>query len=76
MIFSCKLNQTGAEVEIKTGTPILFKKIEIPDILLKEGNNYSGDIRMGELTGNGSVDFLVYGPVDDTHDGGVLKTCS
>lgn len=57
------------------GKPILHQKIEIPDVLIKEGAAFGGDIRMGDLTGNGEVDFLVYRSIDDAHDGGGLKPC-
>lgn len=30
---------------------------------------------MGDLTGNGQVDFLVYRALDDVHDGGGVKPC-
>ena len=41
---------------------ILYKKIPIPDVFISEDSNgrWSGDLRIGDLTGDGVVDFLVY----------------
>ena len=42
---------------------ILYKKIPIPDEFIStdtDGSRWGGDIRIGDLTGDGSVDFLVY----------------
>jgi len=58
--------------------PQLIRKIQIPEIFLVEGPEeilYGGDIRVGDLTGNGKVDFIVYRSVDDAHDGGGMKPC-
>ena len=41
--------------------PQLIRKIQIPEIFLVEGPEeiiYGGDIRVGDLTGNGKVDFI------------------
>ena len=60
-----------------SGKAILFKKILLPPAFLATDNGltYGGDIRMGDLTGNGQVDFLVYRSVDNFHDGGGMKPC-
>ncbi len=53
-------------------------RIDIPDTLLEEGPEeirFGGDIRIGDLAGDGSVDFLVYRSEDDAHDGGGMKPC-
>ena len=44
-------------------TATLFRRVPVPDefvTLDDEGRRYGGDIRIGDLTGNGQVDFLVY----------------
>ena len=54
------------------------KKISIPDVFLTTGDGglkFGGDIRIGDLSGNGIADFLVYRSVDDAHDGGGMKPC-
>ena len=59
------------------GSPILYKRVEIPPefCVAAEEGTYGGDIRMGDLEGNGRADFLVYRSVDDAHDGGGMKPC-
>lgn len=46
--------------------PILYKKVAIPDQLVAESRygTFGGDIRVGDLTGSGEMDFLVYRTVD------------
>ena len=58
------------------GQPVLFRKIAVPAALLQteeidlEGTptlfQYGGDIRIGDLTNNGCVDFLLYRCADGT----------
>jgi hypothetical protein len=61
--------------------PLLYKRITIPEELLAQttydGNRwvYGGDIRIGDLTGDGCADFALYRSLDDAHDGGGLKPC-
>lgn len=54
--------------------PVLHRRIEIPSRLLqrdeRDGHLYGGDIRMGDLTGNGEVDFVVFRSA-----GPGIKTC-
>ncbi len=59
---TCSGETTNAEKD----SPILFKKIAIPDQLLSKSQygTFGGDIRVGDLTGNGKMDFLVYRTVD------------
>ena len=48
---------------MNNSTPaLLYKKIPIPEAFITEDENgrWGGDIRIGDLTGNGVVDFLVY----------------
>jgi hypothetical protein len=47
----------------QTEEAILYKKVSVPDAFLSVGTGgrrYGGDIRIGDLTGDGNVDFLVY----------------
>lgn len=61
------------------GDPILYKRVEIPEALTREGCigertvRYGGDIRIGDLTGSGTPDLLVYRSVHNAHDGGGMK---
>ena len=47
----------------------LYKRVAIPDAFLNEtaGRSWGGDIRIGDLTGNGTVDFLVYKSLGGIH---------
>ena len=48
---------------VKTASAILYSKVAIPNDFLSVdslGRRWGGDIRIGDLTGNGEVDFLVY----------------
>ena len=47
----------------------LYKRVAIPDAFLNEtdGRPWGGDIRIGDLTGNGAVDFLVYKSLGGIH---------
>lgn len=47
----------------------LYKRVAIPDEFLNEtnGKSWGGDIRIGDLTGNGQVDFLVYKSLGGIH---------
>ena len=60
-----------------SGKALLVKKVAIPQDFLATDNGltYGGDIRVGDLTGNGQVDFLVYRSTDNFHDGGGMKPC-
>ena len=43
------------------GKPILYRKLPIPKTLLADGSpRFGGDLRIGDLTGNGRVDFVVF----------------
>ena len=55
------------------GKPILYKKLGIPEKLLittadDNGNmqTFGGDLRIGDLDGDGAINFLVYRNVDGT----------
>jgi len=58
------------------GSPILYKRIAIPEPLLasimQQGQRlrYGGDVRLGDLTGDGQADLLVF---RSTHGG--MKPC-
>ena len=47
----------------------LFKRVAIPDAFLNNtaGRSWGGDIRIGDLTGDGTVDFLVYKALGGIH---------
>lgn len=56
----------------------LLKKVSVPKRFLTEGPEgivFGGDIRVGDLSGNQQLDFLVYRSEDDAHDGGGMKPC-
>lgn len=47
----------------------LYQRVAIPDAFLNKtaGRSWGGDIRIGDLTGNGTVDFLVYKSLGGIH---------
>ena len=47
----------------------LYKRVAIPDVFLNEtaDSRWGGDIRIGDLTGDGRVDFLVYKSLGGIH---------
>ncbi len=47
----------------------LYKRVAIPDVFLNEtdGKAWGGDIRIGDLTGDGTVDLLVYKSIGGIH---------
>ena len=47
----------------------LYKRVAIPEAFLNEtnGNAWGGDIRIGDLTGDGAVDLLVYKSLGGMH---------
>lgn len=47
----------------------LYKRVAIPDAFLNEtaGQRWGGDIRIGDLTGDGTVDFLLYKALGGIH---------
>ena len=53
----------------KPQTAHLYKRVAIPDEFLNEtaGRSWGGDIRIGDLTGDGTVDFLVYKSLGGIH---------
>ena len=58
------------------GEPILHRKIAIPPAFLTttDGLTYGGDLRLGDLTGDGQADFLVYRAANSV-DGGAVQPC-
>ena len=54
---------TPENSSVKTASAILYSRVAIPNDFLSvdpSGRRWGGDIRIGDLTGNGEVDFLVY----------------
>ncbi len=56
---------------------LLYRKIAVPDsfLITRNGHTFGGDIRIGDLTGNGRCDLLVYrcnhGAPQGAHKGGM-----
>ena len=69
-------NQADTDTAQYFGKPILHRKIPVPAALLSTDNDpvYGGDIRIGDLTGNGQADFLVYRAALSV-DGGAVHPC-
>ncbi len=44
--------------------PVLYRQIEIPQPLLAK-KGFTGDVRVGDLNGNGELDFLVFRSTDN-----------
>jgi hypothetical protein len=71
----------ASETALDGASPILYRKVAIPEAFLRteeingKSHTYGGDVRMGDLTGNGQVDFVVYRSLEDAHDGGGMKPC-
>jgi hypothetical protein len=63
----------------ETSDPQLIRKLGVPEPFLTQGPKniiYGGDIRIGDLSNNGQVDFLVYRSQDDVQDDGSgMKPC-
>jgi hypothetical protein len=59
---------------------LLYRKLPVPESLLvtRDGHTFGGDVRIGDLNGDGRCDFLVYrchhGAPRGAHQGGV-KPC-
>ena len=62
------------------GDPLLYRKVAVPQayLITKKGVTFGGDVRIGDLTGNGRCDFLVYrcnhGAPSGAHQGGMKPT--
>ncbi len=63
------LNMPSIAASEESGDPILYDKIEIPQHLLSE-SGFGGDIRIGDLDGDGYADYVVYRSADNA-----LKPC-
>ena len=59
------------------GEPLLWRRIDVPETLLttRDGVKFGGDVRIGDLDGDGRCDFLVYrcdhGAPSGAHMGGM-----
>lgn len=71
---------SGAFSWAEDGPVLQYREIEIPEVFLARSGDhvFGGDIRIGDLSGNGVCDFLVYrsaqGGEIRSHDGGI-KPC-
>ncbi|MFO7976678.1 MAG: hypothetical protein R6V12_18835 [Candidatus Hydrogenedentota bacterium] len=72
---------SAGEAVVDGAVPILYRRVAVPNAFLRteeidgKSHTYGGDVRMGDLTGNGRVDFVVYRSMEDAHDGGGMKPC-
>ena len=74
----------SADSRIPTGPPredaLLYRKLAIPKqfLITRKGHTFGGDIRIGDLNGDGRCDFLVYrcnhGAPRGAHMGGMKPT--
>ena len=61
----------------ESGEPILYRKLAVPKefVITAGGATFGGDVRIGDLTGDGRCDFLVYrcnhGAPSGAHMGGL-----
>jgi len=73
------IDRKGAEMhqDQARGSPVLYRTVRVPAEFLIRGKDgpFGGDLRIGDLTGNGRADFLVYRAVDNFCDGGGMKPC-
>lgn len=57
------------------GKPRLYRQVEVPQKLLADAG-FAGDVRIGDLTGDGQVDFVVFRSTDgDAKTDGGMKPC-
>jgi hypothetical protein len=62
------------------GTPLLYRKVAVPErfLITREGVTFGGDVRIGDLTGDGRCDLVVYrcnhGAPKGAHRGGMKPT--
>jgi hypothetical protein len=75
-IYSHTIVQNINDESMNAGTPVLYQKITIPKPLQTQSADlvYGGDIRIGDFTGNGQVDFLVYRAAEGNRQG-ATKPC-
>ena len=76
-IVACVVGTPAQAEDITPSTPLLYKRVPIPATFLAQAEHgpFGGDIRIGDLNGDGAVDFLVYRAVGNFHDGGGMKPC-
>lgn len=78
LAFILLLNSSCRKTDESEPQLVFDRMLDIPKAFLTKGPDdivFGGDIRIGDLSGNGQVDFLVYRSVDDAHDGGGMKPC-
>ena len=79
IVFIAVCLSKGHSQTTESADPVLISKLAVPEPFLAEGPDgifFGGDIRIGDLTNDGQVDFLVYRSEDDVqNDGSGMKPC-
>ena len=75
-IAGCKDKENKVKPPYIPDAPALFKKITVPKELRVQNDSldYGGDIRIGDLTNNSQVDFIVYRGAEGDKNG-ATKPC-
>jgi len=83
-VAACSVEAAQPDPRIPHAPPredaLLYRKLAIPEALLitRDGHTFGGDVRIGDLNGDGRCDFLIYrcnhGAPSGAHRGG-MKPC-
>lgn len=60
---NAKTNEGRALETVDYGKPCLWRKISVPQSLLAE-KEFAGDVRIGDLNGDGRIDFILFRSTD------------
>lgn len=77
LTFVLCLTTAWSLLSAEPGTPLLYRKVAVPPsfLITRDGVTFGGDVRIGDLTGDGRCDFLVYrcnhGAPRGAHRGGI-----